>query len=107
MPCAHRPVHPGSLGVVMAGVEALTITEMRLPSTVIVGLDVSPMGPSPIVGESDMSGESDLSGANLYVNLHQKSKSWKIKNLPAKIAIGTLANQLILFISHYANNKII
>jgi hypothetical protein len=47
----------------------------------IVGLDVAPKGPSPLVGESE------LSRANLYVNLHQKSKSRKIKKSLAKIRV--------------------
>jgi hypothetical protein len=39
----------------------------RLDYNIIVGLNVSPKGPSPLVGESDVSGESDLSGVATHL----------------------------------------
>jgi hypothetical protein len=49
---------------------------------IIVGPNVAPKGPSPLVGESKLSAESKMSALNLYVILHQKLKTWKIKKFP-------------------------
>ena len=68
-----------------AVVKAPTTQGILRDQRVVVGLNVSPIGALPLVGESDFSAESDLSALDFYAILYQNLKSWKIQKFPRQI----------------------